>query len=84
MIRPDLAAKLAELGRALGGRWRGAWREVAAATFAGLVAWLIVQRILGHAHPIFAAIIAIVVLVTLGRSARLPAAIGTIFQREGH
>ncbi|MGH6979861.1 MAG: ABC transporter permease [Stellaceae bacterium] len=29
-------------------------------------------------------LIAIVVLVTLGRSARLPAAIGTIFQREGH
>jgi uncharacterized membrane protein YgaE (UPF0421/DUF939 family) len=43
-------------------RWRNAWREVAAATIAGLVAWEVAQRVFGHPHPIFAAVIAIVAL----------------------
>lgn len=43
-------------------RWRSAWREVAAATVAALLAWVVAQRLFGHAHPIFAAVIAVVVL----------------------
>jgi len=50
------------LGRVLLDRWRNAWREVAAATIAALLAWVVAQKIFGHPHPLFAAIIAIVAL----------------------
>jgi uncharacterized membrane protein YgaE (UPF0421/DUF939 family) len=43
-------------------RWRNAWREVVAATIAALLAWIVAQKIFGHPHPIFAAVIAIVAL----------------------
>lgn len=56
------ARKLPDFALALWGRWRSAWREVAAATVAGLVAWVIAQKLFGHPHPIFASIIAIVAL----------------------
>jgi uncharacterized membrane protein YgaE (UPF0421/DUF939 family) len=49
-------------GRILYDRWRSSWREVATATIAGLLAWVVAQRIFGHPHPIFAAVIAIVAL----------------------
>ena len=51
-----------DLGRTLWGRWQGAWREVTAATVAALLAWVIAQKLFGHPHPIFAAVIAIVAL----------------------
>lgn len=50
------------LGQILYDRWRSAWRETAAATVSAFLAWIIAQRVFGHPHPIFAAIIAIVVL----------------------
>jgi len=50
------------LGQILWGRWRSTWREVAAATVAALLAWVVAQKLFGHPHPIFAAIIAIVAL----------------------
>lgn len=43
-------------------RWRSAWREVAAATVAALLAWLVAQNLFGHPHPLFAAVIATVCL----------------------
>jgi uncharacterized membrane protein YgaE (UPF0421/DUF939 family) len=43
-------------------RWRNAWREITAATIAALLAWLVAQKLFGHPHPVFAAIIAIVAL----------------------
>jgi uncharacterized membrane protein YgaE (UPF0421/DUF939 family) len=46
----------------LWGRWRSAWREVTAATIAALLAWVVAQKLFGHPQPIFAAVIAIVVL----------------------
>jgi uncharacterized membrane protein YgaE (UPF0421/DUF939 family) len=51
-----------QLGRILYDRWRSAWREVAAATIAALLAWVVAQKLLGHPHPIFAAVIAVVAL----------------------
>ena len=50
------------LWRILCDRWRNAWREVAAATVAAILAWMIAQKLFGHPHPIFAAVIAIVAL----------------------
>src|SRR5689334_15737003 len=50
------------VGRKLYDRWRSAWREVAAATIAALLAWVVAQKVFGHPHPIFAAVIAIVAL----------------------
>src|SRR5580765_5190938 len=50
------------LGQILCDRWRSAWREVAAATIAALLAWVVAQKLFGHPHPIFAAVIAIVAL----------------------
>jgi uncharacterized membrane protein YgaE (UPF0421/DUF939 family) len=43
-------------------RWRGAWREVAAATIAAILAWIIAEKVFGHPHPLFAAITAMVAL----------------------
>jgi uncharacterized membrane protein YgaE (UPF0421/DUF939 family) len=43
-------------------RWRSAWREVAAATIAGFLAWVVAEKLFGHPHPVFAAITAIVSL----------------------
>jgi len=48
------------LARILYERWRSAWREVAAATLAALLAWLVAQKLFGHPHPLFAAVIAVV------------------------
>ena len=50
------------LHRILVDRWRTAWREVLAATIAALLAWVVAQKVFGHPHPIFAAVIAIVAL----------------------
>jgi uncharacterized membrane protein YgaE (UPF0421/DUF939 family) len=50
------------LGRIVCDRWRSAWREVAAATIAAVLAWVVAQKLFGHPHPIFAAVIAIVAL----------------------
>lgn len=50
------------LGPTLYDRWRSAWREIAAATIAALLAWGVAQKLFGHPHPIFAAVIAIVSL----------------------
>ena len=50
------------LFRLLCDRWRSAWREVAAATIAALLAWVVAQKLFGHLHPVFAAVIAIVAL----------------------
>ena len=44
------------------GRWRNTWREVTAATIAALLAWEVAQKVFGHPHPLFAAVIAIVAL----------------------
>jgi uncharacterized membrane protein YgaE (UPF0421/DUF939 family) len=49
-------------GRILYDRLRSAWREVAAATIAALLACAVAQRLFGHPHPVFAAVIAIVAL----------------------
>ncbi|WP_158215256.1 FUSC family protein [Candidimonas nitroreducens] len=51
-----------QLGRTLCDRWRSAWREIAAATIAAIVAWVVAQHLFDHPHPIFAAVIAIVAL----------------------
>jgi uncharacterized membrane protein YgaE (UPF0421/DUF939 family) len=51
-----------QLGRILCDRWRSAWREVAAATIAALLAWVVAQKLFDHPHPLFAAVIAIVAL----------------------
>ncbi|WP_245414404.1 FUSC family protein [Mycoplana dimorpha] len=50
------------LVRTLWARWSGAWREVAAATIAAPLAWAVAQKLFGHPHPVFAAVIAIVAL----------------------
>jgi len=50
------------LWRILCDRWRSPLREVAAATIAALLAWVVAQDLFGHPHPIFAAVIAIVSL----------------------
>jgi uncharacterized membrane protein YgaE (UPF0421/DUF939 family) len=50
------------LGSILYARFRSAWREVAAATIAAVTAWVVAEKLFGHPHPIFAAIVAIVVL----------------------
>jgi len=62
MTRRNLAARSSDLRRVLYDRWQSAWREVAAATVAALLAWLAAQKLFGHPHPIFAAVIAIVAL----------------------
>jgi uncharacterized membrane protein YgaE (UPF0421/DUF939 family) len=59
-VEPD--PQKMHLGHVVLDRWRSAWREVAAATLAGLLAWVVAQRVFDHPHPIFAAIIAIVAL----------------------
>lgn len=56
------AGKLRYLPLVVWGRWRSAWREVAAATIAALLAWVVAEKVFGHPHPIFAAIIALVAL----------------------
>jgi len=43
-------------------RWSNTGRDVLASTVAGAVAWFVAQAVLGHPHPIFAAIVAIVCL----------------------
>lgn len=48
--------------RTLCERWQSAWREIAAATVAAILAWVVAQKLFGHPHPIFAAVIAIVAL----------------------
>jgi uncharacterized membrane protein YgaE (UPF0421/DUF939 family) len=51
-----------KLGLAVYARWVEAWPEVAAGTVAAVLAWLISENLLGHSHPMFAAVIAVVCL----------------------
>jgi uncharacterized membrane protein YgaE (UPF0421/DUF939 family) len=51
-----------QFGRILYDRWRASWREVAAATIAAILAWVIARSLLDHPHPVFAAVIAVVSL----------------------
>jgi len=53
---------LCNSGLTIWNRWRDAWREIAAATIAAIVAWVVARNVFGHPHPIFAAVIAIVAL----------------------
>ncbi|MBV6306317.1 FUSC family protein [Candidimonas humi] len=53
---------LCNLGLTIWDRWRSAWREIAAATVAAMLAWVVAQKLFDHTHPIFAAVIAIVAL----------------------
>jgi uncharacterized membrane protein YgaE (UPF0421/DUF939 family) len=51
-----------KLGLAVYRRWLDAWREVAAGTLAAVLAWVIAEKVFGHPHPMFAAVIAVVCL----------------------
>ena len=53
---------MGKLGLAVYGRWLDAWPEVAAGTFAALLAWVIAQNVFAHPNPMFAAVIAPVCL----------------------
>ena len=42
---------MGKLGLAVYGRWLDAWPEVAAGTFAALLAWVIAQNVFAHPQP---------------------------------
>jgi uncharacterized membrane protein YgaE (UPF0421/DUF939 family) len=48
--------------RVLCDRLRNAWREVAAATVAAPLAWVVSEKPFGHPNPLFASVIAVVAL----------------------
>ncbi|KVV06791.1 MULTISPECIES: aromatic acid exporter family protein [unclassified Pseudomonas] len=43
-------------------RWSSAWRDALASAIAAALAWILAQHFFGHAHPVFAAISAVVCL----------------------
>ena len=43
-------------------RWSSAWRDALASAIAAALAWVLAKHLLGHVHPVFAAISAIVCL----------------------
>lgn len=46
----------------LAGRFSSAWRDAAASAVAAVIAWTLAAWLLGHAHPVFAAVSAIICL----------------------
>ena len=58
----DRAGAKAGLRWAVLGRWRSAWREALAAAAAAGLAWWLARELLGHPHPTFAAVTAIICL----------------------
>lgn len=52
---PSLSTRVAS-------RLSGAWRDAAAAAVAAALAWMVAVEVLGHPHPVFAAVTAIVCL----------------------
>ena len=51
-----------EIGRVVLRRWMNALPEILGVTVAAVVAWTISGELLGHSHPVFATVIAIVCL----------------------
>ena len=43
-------------------RWSSAWRDALASAIAAALAWILATHLLGHVHPVFAAISAVVCL----------------------
>ena len=43
-------------------RWSSAWRDALASAIAAALAWILASHLLGHVHPVFAAISAVVCL----------------------
>ena len=43
-------------------RWASGWRDALASAIAAALAWVLAKHLFGHAHPVFAAISAVVCL----------------------